>query len=294
MNKILLIGKTSQLGAEIIKDANNFGFEIIGFKKDELDITNESQIKEKIKEVKPDILINTSAFHVLSKCDDYPLSALNINFIAVRNLAKICKDNKIKFVTYSTDSVFDGQKRTPYIETDLPNPLQIYGLSKLAGEYAALNSNPDSIVIRTSGLYGGKFGSIQKNGNFVLNIIKQAQGKNEIEISSEQIVSTTYAGDLSKATLKLLSYNAKPGIYHLTNNGYFGWHEFAKEIFKLAKINTQIIPVNRGGTYNSVKKPLFSALKNTKAKIIGIEMPSWKDGLKSYFDNEISELIKNK
>ncbi len=284
MEKILLIGKTGQLGSEIMKDVSSFGFEITGLEKEELDVTNESQVKEKIEKIKPDILINTSAYHIVSKCEENPLAAMAVNFIAVRDLAKICKKKNIIFITYSTDYVFDGEKGTPYEEGDLPNPLQMYGLSKLAGEYAALDLYPQgTFVIRTCGLFGGKKGSPEKGGNFVLNIIKEAQDKEIVEVSCEQIISPTYAGDLSKATLKLLNSKAEPGIYHFVNEGHCSWGEFTQEIFTLAKINTKVKLIDRGGLSGGLKRPKFSALKNTKAKAKNIELPSWQEGLKSYF-----------
>ena len=286
MRKILLIGKTGQLGGEIIKDVYSFDFDIFPFDKEELDVTNESQVKEKIEKIKPDILINTSAYHIAAACEKNPLAAMEVNFIAVDKMAKLCKRYAIKFITYSTDYVFDGEKGAPYEENDKPNPLQIYGISKLAGEYAALNSYPEgAFVIRTCGLYGGKKGSPEKKGNFVLNIIKEAQNKEVIEVSSEQIVSPTYAGDLSKATLRLL-LNSKiiPGIYHLVNEGYCSWYEFTKEIFRLAKINKEIKPVDREGMSGGARRPKFSALANTKAKALGIDLPSWQEGLKSYLN----------
>jgi len=283
MRKILLIGKTGQLGSEIIKDVDSFNFDIFPFDKEELDVTNESQVKEKIEEIKPDILINTSAYHVVAACEENPLKAMAVNFIAVRDLAKICKEKNIIFVTYSTDYVFDGEKGAPYKEGDLPNPVQIYGLSKLAGEYASLNLYPQgTLIIRTCGLFGGKTGSPEKKGNFVLNIMEEARDKEIIEVSSEQIVSPTFAGDLSKATLKLLDSGANLGIYHLVNEGYCSWYEFTKEIFKLAKMNKKIKPVDRSGVSGGVRRPKFSALKNTKARALGIVLPSWQEGLKSY------------
>lgn len=285
MRKILLIGKTGQLGREIMIDVPSLGFEVVGFEKEELDVTNKLQVKERIEKIKPDILINTSAYHVVAACEENPLEAMAVNFVAVDKMAKLCKKTGIKFITYSTDYVFDGEKGTPYGENDEPNPLQIYGISKLAGEYAASNLYPEgTFIIRTCGLYGGKKGSPGKKGNFVLNIIKEAQNKEVIEVSSEQIVSPTYAGDLSKATLKLLNSKASPGIYHLINEGYCSWYEFAKEIFKLAKINKTIKPVNKSGESGGVKKPKCSALKNTKARELGIILPFWREGLQSYFN----------
>ncbi len=285
MKKILLTGKTGQLAGEIIKDAKKFGFKVFAFDKQNLDIQDKNEVEKKIRKIKPNILINTAAYHVLSSCEENPPSAMNVNFLAVANLAMLCKKYKIKFITYSTDYVFDGKKDSPYKENDTPNPLQIYGISKLAGEYAAINIYPkNSFIIRTCGLYGGKTGSPEKGGNFVLNIRKQALRKDSIEISSEQIVSPTYAGDLSKATLKLISKKiAKPGIYHLVNKGFCSWHEFAEEIFNLSGINTKIKPIDRKGSFENIKKPKFSALENTRAKLIGIGLPHWKEGLKAYF-----------
>lgn len=285
MKRILLIGKTGQLGSEIIKNSASFDFAVVGFGREELDVINEFQVAEKIAKVKPDILINTSAYHIVSKCEENPSTAMAVNFIAIDKMARLCKKYGIKFITYSTDYVFDGEKGAPYEEDDKPNPLQIYGISKLAGEYAALNSHPEgTFVIRTCGLYGGEKGSPEKKGNFVLNIMEEAQNKEVMEVSSEQIVSPTYAVDLSKAALKLLISNANPGIYHLVNESYCSWYEFTKEIFKLAGINKKIEPVDRGGLSGKMKRPKFSALTNIKAKALGITLPSWQAGLKSYFN----------
>ncbi|OGZ62621.1 MAG: dTDP-4-dehydrorhamnose reductase [Candidatus Staskawiczbacteria bacterium RIFCSPHIGHO2_01_FULL_34_27] len=284
MKKVLLIGKTGQLGSEIMKDAFSFGFEIVGFEQEELDVTDHLQVKEKIEKIKPDIVINTSAYQIIPMCEKNPLLAMAVNFIAAQNLARICQENNTIFVTYSSDYVFDGTKGVPNEEDDAPNPLQMYGMSKLAGEYAALHIHSGgAFVIRTCGLYGGKKGSPEK-GNFVLNIIKEAEGKEVIEVSCEQIVSPTYAGDLSRATLKLLTSKAKPGIYHLVNEGMCNWYEFTKEIFKLAGVKKELKPVDRSGFDGSVKRPKFSALKNTKARDLGITLPSWQEGLKSYFN----------
>jgi dTDP-4-dehydrorhamnose reductase len=159
----------------------------------------------------------------------------------------------------------------------------MYGVSKCAGEFAALNLYPErSFIIRTCGLYGGKTGSPQKGGNFVLNIIKEAGNKKTVKVGMEQTVSPTYAGDLSKATLGLLKKRVEPGIYHLINEGYCSWYEFAQEIFKLVGIKTKLIPVDRKRLSGTMKRPLFSALSNAKAKAKGIILPSWREGLTSY------------
>lgn len=284
MKKVLLIGRTGQLAQALIRNASVYGFSLFPFTRKDLDVTNVFQLEKKINQVKPNVVINTSAYHVVPKCEEYPEEAFLVNAVSVCRAAQICKKYKVTFVTYSSDYVFDGKKGYPYDENDRPNPLQIYGLTKLAGEYASLNYYPErTFVIRTCGLYGGKTGSPEKGGNFVLNILKEAKNKTRITVSSEQTVSPTYAGDLSQATFRLLKKKSPPGLYHLVNEGYCSWYEFAKEIFKSANIKKKVIPIDRRGKSGDMQRPLFSALINTKAKKLGIILPSWQEGLRSYF-----------
>lgn len=292
--KILVIGKNGQLAGAIQIEAKSLGFEVTALDRKEMDITNWDQVDRKLDEIKPDIVINTAVNQILQKCEDDPKEAMEINFLSVQHLARRCKKVGATFVTFSSDYVFDGEKGSTYEENDEPHPLQIFGLSKLAGENSALSVYPEkSFIIRTSGLYGGKKGSPEK-GNFVLNIIKEAEDKIKagigMEVSSEQIVSPTYAGDLSKAVLKLLEIEADPGIYHLVNEGECSWYEFTKEIFKLAEIKIPLSPIDRGGVsgkgglaVGKVRRPKFSVLANNKAKSLGITLPSWQTGLNSYF-----------
>ncbi len=290
--KILLIGKNGQLGAEINKQSKERGYKIKAFGKEELDITDPEKVKFEIKKVNPKVVINASAYHVVPDCEVYPELTFLVNTIAVRSVAQACEQLRIPLVTYSTDYVFDGKKGKPYVENDLPTPVQTYGVSKAAGEYMALAYNPKSIVIRASGVYGGKEGSRSKKGNFALNILKQAknlpagrQGKNVIEVASEQIVNPTYALDLAKASLDLLEHKNISGIYHLANEGYCSWAQFASEIMKLSGSKTKIIPVDRSGQSSGARRPLFSALKNTRAAKLGIKLPSWQDALKRYISS---------
>lgn len=280
--KILLIGKNGQLGSEIYRQSQEKGYEIYAFNRKELNITDRNKVREKINSVKPAIVINATAYHVVTDCETHPKLAFAINAIAVKNLAVLCQQKEIKFITFSTDYVFDGRKGSPYLEADRPNPMQIYGLSKLAGEISCLNYNSDSVVIRTCGLYGGKTGSRSKKGNFILKVLEEAEKKEVLEVSLEQIVSPTYAADLAKATLELLRNEGICGIYHLVNKGFCSWAELAMEVVKTNNLTMTIIPVDRKGCAGEIKRPLFSALKNTRAKKIGVNLSSWQDGLRRY------------
>lgn len=280
--KILLIGKSGQLGAEIDRQAREKGYKIQSFGHEELDITDSEKVKSKIESFRPTVVVNASAFHVVPQCEVEPDIAFLINATSLKPIAEICAQKNIKFVHYSTDYVFDGGKGTLNDEYALPNPVQIYGVSKLAGEYIALNYSNTSVVIRSSGVYGGKEGSRSKKGNFALNIIEQAKNKKELEVANEQVVNPTYSVDLAKASLDLLQHEEISGIYHLANEEYCSWAQFAREIIKIKQLSTKIIPVDRGGMAGDLRRPLFSALKNTRAKKLGVILPSWQDAIKRY------------
>ncbi len=299
--KLLIIGKTGQLGSALVNDALLLNHEVIALTRQQLDIgnitnnitdTDNNKFLKILENNQPDIVINTAAFHNVPLCEIEPLNAFKFNFIAVRNMAKICNNLDIQFITFSTDYVFDGKKNKPYIELDIPNPLQIYGLSKLAGEYASLLYE-NTTIIRTCGLYGLRNKSLNNESktNFVDSRIKDSKERSYIEISNDQTVSPTYASDLSKAVLELIKYqsikkqnNLDLNIYHLVNESYCTWYEFTKEIYNILNININVIPVDRKGKDGNMRRPLFSALENEKAKKLGIILPHWKDALKRYLE----------
>ena len=281
--KILLIGKSGQLGSDLLRFAG--ANEIIAPGREELDITVPDSMDACIRAHRPGVVINTAAFHNVPLCEDEPGRAFLVNCVAVRNLAAACRDAGALFVTFSTDYVFGGEKRTPYLEDDCPAPLQIYGMTKLAGEHAALSTAPDhAVVVRTCGLYGMS-GAASKGGNFVDKRIRDARGNHALEIGCDQTVCPTYTGDLAKALLGLIGHpRLAPGIYHLVNEGECSWYEFTCSIFKLMGIEITVNPVDRGGWDGLMRRPLYSALANTKARSVGIALPHWRDGLKRYLD----------
>lgn len=280
---VLIVGKHGQLASALVEAAGALGISASACSKEELDITNPLQIAQALDEVRPDVLINTAAFHIVGRCEEEPNEAFLLNATAVRNAARACRERNIRFVTYSTDYVFDGTKGAPYEESDAPRPLQMYGISKVAGEYAALAEHPKgSFVIRTCGVYGGKTGSPQKGGNFVLGILRDAGVSNRIEVSSDQIASPSSARDVARGTLKLLQGFAAPGMYHLVNEGQCSWYEFAAAIIEERRLPVEIVPVDRSGRSGGVLRPTYSAVANTRAKALGITLPHWRDGLKAY------------
>lgn len=283
--KILLIGKTGQLGSALTQDASSLDtkFKIFAPDKQTVNVLNAKSFLAAVKKFKPDAVINTAAFHNVPECEVKPLKAFEVNCVALRNMSEICAEFGAVFVTFSTDYVFDGAKGKPYSELDIPCPLQIYGLSRFAGEYAARMHAPEkTFIIRTCGLYGLQ-GARSKGGNFVDGRIRDAMQNKTVEISHDQTISPTYAADLSKAVLELISHNEKkPDIYHLVNQGYCTWYDFTKEIYRLLDLRVNLVPVDRKGITGKMKRPLFSALKNTKAARMGIRLPHWKNALARY------------
>lgn len=278
---ILLIGKTGQLGGSIL--ANNTSHKIIAPNKAELNIENIDSVYTAMNKYKPSIVINTAAFHNVPECEVEPQRAFDINTIAVQKLAVACKKANALFVTFSTDYVFGGYKSKPYLENDCPRPLQTYGISRLAGELAVMSvAQENSIIIRTCGLYGFN-GASSKGGNFVDKRVADAKTNNQIEMGCDQIVSPTFTNDLAAAVLKLIEHSGKePGVYHLVNEGECTWYEFTKEIYKILELDIVVTPVDRGGLSGSMRRPLYSALGNTRAAKLGILMPTWKDALIRY------------
>jgi len=279
--KILLIGKTGQLGSDILR--NNSDHEIYAPDRKELDIQSAESVNAIVENYRPDTVINTAAFHNVPQCEVEPETAFRVNCVAVRDLAVACNRIKALFVTFSSDYVFGGEKRSPYLEDDKPAPLQIYGMSRLVGEHAALAAAPaHAIVIRTCGLYGIS-GAQSKGGNFIDKRIEDAKNHSFIEMGSDQIVSPTYTHDLSKAVLQLIDNQIKkPGIYHLINEGECNWYVFTKAIYEIMRFSIEVKPVDRNGLSGMMRRPLYSALANTKARKLGITLPPWRDGLQRY------------
>lgn len=289
--KILLIGATGQLGGDILR--NNQAHEVQASDRKALDLSRPEQMGETIRERRPDMVINCAAFHNVPLCEEEPERAFRINCAAVRDLAAGCRDIGAWLVTFSSDYVFGGEKQNPYLEDDRPAPLQIYGITRLAGEHAALATAPDrAVVIRTCGLYG-RSGARSKGGNFVDGRVADARAGKRIEMASEQVLAPTSTDDLSRAVLSLITHpRLAPGIYHLVNEGECSWYEFTREIVCLIGANTEVLAVDRGGRTGNMRRPLYSVLANTRARALGIVLRPWRDALADYLRAKYPEAIE--
>jgi len=287
--RILLIGRTGQLGGDLLR--NGQAHQIVAPSREELDIARPHEVRAAIAHFHPQLVISCAAFHNVPLCEQEPAQAFLVNCVAVRDLAAACRDAGVRFITFSSDYVFGGdtERRTPYGEADRPQPLQIYGISRLAGEHAALATAPNhAIVVRTCGLYGAS-GARSKGGNFVDGRVADAKAGKTIEMAMEQTVAPTSTADLSKAVLALAEHpGAAPGIYHLVNEGQCSWYELTVAIVEILELPAKVVPVDRGGVTGAMRRPLYSVLANNKARKLGIVLPPWRDALERHLGGKHS------
>jgi dTDP-4-dehydrorhamnose reductase len=275
--KLAIIGSNGQLGTDL-REVLSHEHDVAGLTHSDIEITHIDSVKKVLSSLKPEILLNTAAYNLVPKAEQETSIAFQINAVGALNLAKVCNDLGIRLVHYSTDYVFDGKKQQPYTESDCPNPLNVYGSSKLAGEYFALNYSDKSYVIRVSGIYG-KVPSRGKSGNFVTTIIKLAQEKPEVRVVDDEILTPTPTHHIAKNTAVLIKTDAF-GLYHMTCEGQCSWYEFAKVIWETLQIKTPLHSASVNDFPLVVKRPFYSVLENKNLKEIGIsQMPSWREAL---------------
>ena len=277
--RAVIIGANGQLGADLVGILS--GWDIVGLTHGELDIRDPVRVREALSRVKPDTVINTAAFNRVDDCEDDPDIAVSVNAYGARNVARICAELHCTLIHISTDYVFGGEKTAPYTEDDAPNPLSVYGGSKLAGEYFVRNICPAHFVVRTSGLYGVA-GSRGKGGNFVETMIRMAGEGKPLRVVDDQVLTPTYTRDLAEK-LKALAQTQAYGLYHVTNRGQCSWYEFAARIFSLLDLRPDLGPTTTKAFGAKARRPAYSVLAPAKLKQLGMaELPAWDDALERY------------
>jgi len=297
MKKILIIGAKGMLGQELVKTfRNDKDYKVIAWDKEDLDITNEVAVNKKIKVINPEIIINSSAYNAVDKCEEDKKEfelAKKINGLAPSYLAKIAKKLKATLVHYSTDYVFSGEDleieepkgcahscsacalhqgfvpQIGYFENSKPKPINKYGKTKLLGEQEIQKNIKNYYIIRTSKLFGKPAIAENAKRSF-FDVILELGKKNKSCI--------TYAPDLARKTKEIIEAKKPFGIYHVTNSGACTWHQAALELYKLKKLKTKVIPIDSEDLKRPAKRPEISALINTKLN----PLRNWKEALKDY------------
>lgn len=276
---ILITGANGQLGYDFQRLFDEIKEEYIATDRDDLDIADIEKIREFVKDKNITLIINCAAYNNVDKAEDEPELCKKLNTYAPRDLAIVAKEIGADYITYSTDFVFDGEKKAPYTEEDIPKPLSIYGKSKYEGEKEVFKVKPDSFVVRTSWVFG------IANNNFNKQVINWSKSKDELSIVDDQISSPTYSKDLAYYSWELIK-TKKYGLYHLSNDGEVSKYDQGKYV--LDKIGWQG-KLNRAKTKDfnlKAKRAEYTKLNSLKLeKVIEKKIPSWKNGIDRFLED---------
>jgi len=279
--KVLVIGALGQLGHDVCnayQDANLIAADI-----DDVNIADRDSVFGYVVEtVKPDVVVNTAAFHNVPKCEEEPAQAYLVNATGCRNLGQACSEIGARIIHISTDYVFGNGATKPLVETDMPAPLSTYGASKLAGEYQLAAECDDALVVRTAAIYGTAPCRAKGGKNFVDLMLHLAETRDEVKVVTDEITSPTYTGALAQQ-LRAMAEKAEPGLYHVTCQDSCSWYEFAKAIFEATNTDVVLKEATSEDFPSPVKRPDYSVLENRHLQTLGIDiMPHWRDGLGQY------------
>jgi dTDP-4-dehydrorhamnose reductase len=279
--KVLLFGANGQLGSDLNKVFRTAGDNVVALTHAQLDVSDEAKVGELLAAEKPEVVLNTAAFHKVEECEKKPELAFQVNASAPMRLATACQKSGAVLVHFSTDYAFGGYAHdTPFEESDRPAPLNVYGVSKVAGEDLIAYNTDRYFVLRVCGLYGIA-GSSGKGGNFVENMLKKALAGDPIKVVDDQVLTPTYTVDLAEAARKLV-LSGKFGLYHLSSEGQCSWYEFTRQIFEFAGVKANLSACKTTDFYSPVKRPAYSVLSKAKLRSVGLSIPSWKDALPRY------------
>ena len=276
MRKILVTGSKGQLGSELTLLSKIYSqFEWIFTDREELDLCNLEQLAKQLNVLNPQIIINCAAHTAVDKAEIEAELADMLNHQSVAVLAKWSHGNLCKLIHISTDYVFEGKAATALNENEPTKPINVYGVTKLAGENACLQENPDAIIIRTSWVYSS-FGA-----NFVKTMSKLMQERDHLNVVADQIGSTTYAGDLAQAIMTIVTHDSwQPSIYNFSNEGEISWYQFALAIQEIGGLDCEINGIPTANYPTPAKRPAFSLLNKSKIKkTFGVSVPEFKVSL---------------
>ncbi len=276
--RVLLIGGSGQLGTEIRRNWRDD--DVVAPPHAQLHLEDAAALDAALMQSAADVVINCAAFHNVDRCESEPEQAFAINAVAVDRLASLCHERGALFVTISTDYVFDGNSTRPYTEEDRPQPLSTYGVSKLAGELLVQRREARALIVRTCGLYGVR-PSASKGYTFIDRVIAQARANEPQRIVNDVIASPSFAGHVAAALHRLVSGGAI-GIYHVVDRGPVSWYDFAAEALRQAGESGQIEPISAAQWKTTARRPAFSALASSKLGTLGVDMPTWQEGIRAY------------
>lgn len=272
MPGIIVTGSGGMLGGAFIKILEERGEDFVGLRHAELDITDRKKVIKIFSSITPSFVIHAAAWTDVDGCEKERDKAFLVNETGTENVVMACMKNKTTLVYLSTDFVFDGKKNTPYIETDVPNPINIYGSSKLAGEEKVRGNLKSYFIIRSSWLFG------PGRANFVTKVLALAEREVSFKIVEDQVGTPTYTKDLACSILELIR-TSSPGLYHITNNGSASRYEWGRAILEYIGLKREIVPIKYRDFSEIARRPLYSVLGTNRPRL---NLPHWRDALKDY------------
>lgn len=270
--RVLVLGAGGQLGSAMVEGFRRHA-EVVARTRSELDVTDGAAVCETIAAVEPEVVINCAAYTHVDDAERQPATALAVNALAVRTLARAAARAGAVLVHFSTDFVFDGTADRPYSETDEPNPRSVYAASKLLGEWFAADT-PRHYVLRVESLFGGP-----RRKSSVDKILDGLVAGVEVPVFIDRTVSPSYVDDVVAATRALVLRNAEPGLYHCVNTGTCTWCELAEEAARLLGVRASLVPIRVADVPLPAARPRYCALSNARLAAAGIAMPTWQDAL---------------
>jgi len=280
--KIVVFGSLGQLGVELMRELESRGYDVAGWDRDEVDITDPGAVEAALTRHDPEVVYNAAAYNQVDVAEQEPQAAMVVNALAVRNVALACRQRDVRLVHYGTDYVFDGRKGSPYVEEDPTHPLGAYGVSKLAGELFAQAYLNQTLIVRTSGVFGPG-GLATARGNFVELMLRLAGTGQPIRVVEDHVASPTFAPLLASRTIDLVE-RGQSGVFHMGGGAPTSWFEYARLIFEAAGLNPKLQPTDEREYRTAARRPRYSALSNAKMERAGLEpMPPLREALQAYF-----------
>ncbi len=280
--KVAVVGGNGQLGRDVVRAFRANGDEVVALTHAGLEIADHDAVAKTLRELQPELVVNTAAMHEVERCELQPEKAFAVNALGSRNLAMATRDIDAVLMHVSTDYVFDGRKGTPYEEQDSPRPLSVYGNTKLSGEYFVRSQIDRHFVLRTSAIYGTNPCRAKGGLNFVDLMLKLAKERTEVRVVDDEIVTPTATPELAEQMV-LLSRSKDYGLYHATAEGSCSWFTFAKEIFDVTNTNIRLTVAGPNEFPAKVPRPKCSVLENRGLKRLGLNIfRPWQDGLRNY------------
>ena len=280
--RVAVIGANGQLGMDVAHAFTKNGDEVSPVTHSDIDLSSMDPASNCLVSLQPEIIVNTAAMHHVENCEREPQKAFAVNGLGARNVAQVARNLGATLMHVSTDYVFDGAKGSPYEESDAPRPLNVYGNTKLSGEYFVRSTADKHFVLRTSAIYGKNPCRAKGGLNFIELMLKLARERGEVKVVDNEFVTPTSTSEIARQMVALSRSNFY-GLYHATAEGSCSWYEFAREIFSVANVRVNLKVAGPNEFPAKVARPAYSVLENRALNSHGLNVfKPWQEGLREY------------